>query len=134
LFLLHGVPDISLATVDVRDVAQVQINETNLASAKGRYILSARKMISLLDIAKVLRKPGLRSWLLPRNQIPRGLVQLTGPLFGLDQSYIRNHVGVRFEIDNTRSVQELKIAYRPIEQTLMDHCRSWVAQRTMRSE
>ena len=128
-YFFYGVPDISLATVDVRDVARAHINAANLASAKGRYILSERKMISLLDIAKVLRKAGPRFWLLPRNQIPRLLVQLIGPFFGLDQSYIRNHVGVRFEVDNTRSIQELKVAYRPIEQTLIEHCHSWVAQR-----
>jgi hypothetical protein len=34
---------------------------------------------------------------------------------------MRKHLGIRFKIDNTRSIEE----HRPIEETLIDHYRSW---------
>jgi hypothetical protein len=39
-------------------------------------------------------------------------------------------LGIRFKVDNRRSIDELGIVYRPIAQTLHEHYRSWLAQRT----
>ena len=128
-YFFYGVPDLSLATVDVREVAQAHINAARNPAANGRYILAERQMISFLEIARILRKIHARPLLLPRNQIPLFLVKLIGPLFGLDQDYIRNHVGIRFPVDNSRSLQDLEIVYRPIQETLADHCRSWAEYR-----
>jgi len=46
------------------------------------------------------------------------------------QQYIRNHLGIRFAVDNHRSLDELGVVYRPIEETLIDHYRSWASQRS----
>ncbi len=43
----------------------------------------------------------------------------------LSPKYIRNHLGIRFGLDNRRSRQELGVDYRPVEQTL----HSWERQR-----
>jgi dihydroflavonol-4-reductase len=130
-YFFYGVPDLSLATVDVREVARAHIVAARTPDAHGRYILAERHMISFLEISKALRKVKASPLLLPRNQIPLLLVKLIGPLFGLTQDYIRNHVGIRFPIDNSRSIQELGIVYRPIQQTLADHYYSWVEQRQL---
>jgi hypothetical protein len=42
---------------------------------------------------------------------------------------LRNHIGIRFKVDNHRSREELGIAYRPVATTLRDHYQSWLAQR-----
>ncbi|HDR8986777.1 MULTISPECIES: NAD-dependent epimerase/dehydratase family protein [Burkholderia cepacia complex] len=133
-YFFYGVPDLSLATVDVREVAQAHLNAALNPSATGRYILADRQMISFLEIAKILRRVHARPFLLPRNQIPLLLVKLIGPFFGLDQQYIRNHVGIRFPLDNTRSISELGISYRPIQDTLTDHYRSWAEHRLALAE
>jgi hypothetical protein len=53
-----------------------------------------------------------------------------GPAFGLTQDYIRKHLGIRFRVDNSRSVRELGISYRPVEETLLDHDEAWREQRS----
>jgi nucleoside-diphosphate-sugar epimerase len=64
-----------------------------------------------------------------QRQAPNFVVRLIGPFFGLTQDYMRKHIGVRFKVDNRRSIEELGIQYRPLEQTLIDHYRSWTAHR-----
>jgi dihydroflavonol-4-reductase len=130
-YFFYGVPDLSLATVDVREVAQAHIAAARTPGAQGRYILAEREMISFLEIAKTFRRIKASPRFLPRNQIPLLLVKLIGPLFGLSQEYIRNHVGIRFPIDNSRSIRELGITYRPVQETLRDHYRSWAEQRSI---
>jgi nucleoside-diphosphate-sugar epimerase len=121
---------LSLTTVDVREVAFAHIQAARTPEAHGRYILADRQMISFADIAKILRTVHKRPYLLPTHQIPDWLVKLIGRFFGLTQEYIRNHLGIRFAVDNHRSVEELGVVYRPIQETLIDHYRSWASQRS----
>ncbi|MBN0987649.1 NAD-dependent epimerase/dehydratase family protein [Amphritea pacifica] len=130
-YFFYGMPDLSLTTVDVREVAKAHISAASTESATGRYILAEKQMISFVEIAKILRTVHRRSYLLPKRQIPDFAVRLIGPLFGLTQDYMRKHLGIRFGVDNHRSVDELGIDYRPIEETLIDHYRSWLAHREM---
>jgi nucleoside-diphosphate-sugar epimerase len=129
----YGLPDWSMTTVDVREVVQAHINAAREAGARGRYILAEREMISLVEISRILRKVHKRPWLLPKRELPNWLVRLFGPFFGLGQDYMRKHLGIRFKVDNARSIEELGIVYRPIEQTLIDHYSSWIEQRSRRS-
>jgi nucleoside-diphosphate-sugar epimerase len=128
-YFFYGMPNLSLTTVDVREVARAHINAARLPGATGRYILAEKEMMSFLDISKIARTVHRRPWLLPKHQVPDAVVRLIGPFFGLTQDYIRKHLGIRFKVENRRSINELGIHYRPIEQTLHDHYRSWVEQR-----
>jgi nucleoside-diphosphate-sugar epimerase len=119
-------PDLSLATVDVREVAQAHLAAAEKLEAHGRYILCDVDMASFVQISRILRKFHNRPYFLPRHQIPNWVVRILGPLFGLSQSYMTAHLGIRFKSDNRRSVQELGITYRPLEETLQDHYKSWV--------
>jgi hypothetical protein len=66
---------------------------------------------------------------MPTWQIPDAAVRLLGPRFGLTDDFISKHLGIRFRVDNARSVSELGIDYRPLEETLHDHYRSWAETR-----
>jgi dihydroflavonol-4-reductase len=127
--LFFGVPDISVTTVDVREVAAAHLAAARNPAAHGRYILAEREMAHFLDLARMLRELHARPWLLPRTRIPGWLLRLLGPLFGLSRKYQDNHVGIRFAVDNRRSIAELGIHYRPLRETLADHYRSWQAAR-----
>lgn len=129
-YFFYGMPDLSLTTVDVREVAKAHINAALNPSANGRYILAECQMVSFVEISRILRSVHKRPWLLPQHRIPNFLVKMIGPYFGLSQDYIRKHLGIRFAIDNRRSLNELWIHYRPIQETLFDHYRSWAAQRS----
>jgi nucleoside-diphosphate-sugar epimerase len=126
-YFFYGMPNLSLTTVDVREVAFAQIKAAQTPEAHGRYILAEKQMISFVDIAKILRTVHKRPYLLPTHQVPDWLVKLIGPFFGLTQEYIRNHLGIRFAVDNHRSLDELGVVYRPIQETLTDHYRSWAS-------
>jgi nucleoside-diphosphate-sugar epimerase len=125
----YGAPDFSFTTVDVRDVALAHLRAAQREQAHGRYILAERQMVSFLDMSRLLRPVHRRPWLLPRWQVPNALVRLIGPAFGLTQDYIRNHLGIRFPVDNRRSIEELGITYRPIAETLRDHYAAWLTAR-----
>ncbi|KAL3421154.1 NAD dependent epimerase/dehydratase [Phlyctema vagabunda] len=124
-YFFYGMPNLSLATVDVREVAQAHLAAAQTPGAHGRYILCDVEMASFVRISRVLRSYHRRPCLLPRHQIPDVLVRAIGPLFGLSQGYMRAHLGVRFTCDNHRSIQGLGITYRPLEETLRDHYESW---------
>lgn len=121
----YGVPDFSFATVDVRDVARAHLAAALNERASGRYIVAERAMTSFVEMGRTIRGVHARPWLVPRHQLPDTLVRLIGPLFGLSQSYIHNHLGIRFMLDNRRSIDELGLSYRPIAETLVEHYRSW---------
>jgi nucleoside-diphosphate-sugar epimerase len=125
----YGMPDMGVTTVDVRDVALAHIRAAHIPSAKGRYILADAHMVSFLEMAKMLSAVHRRPYLLPTRQIPGWLTKMVGPLFGLSQQYMRNHIGIRFAVDNRRSIEELGIVYRPLEETLKDHYAGWLEQR-----
>lgn len=128
----YGAPDFSFTTVDVRDVAEAHVAAVENPKAHGRYILAAPEMTSFLEMSRILRAHRPRDWRLPRRQLPHWTVRLLGPLFGLSQDYIRNHQGIRFPVDNSRSVRDLGMVYRPLEETLLDHHRAWREQRRRR--
>lgn len=127
--LFYGMPDLSLTTVDVREVALAHLRAAERQEAHGRYILAEKEMISFVEISKILRSVHPRPWLLPRHTIPDWVVRLIGPAFGLTPDYIRNHLGIRFPVDNRRSIEDLGITYRPIRETLTEHAIEWLRQR-----
>jgi hypothetical protein len=86
-------------------------------------------MYSFLDLARMLRPVHRRPLLLPRIQVPDGVVRLLGPRFGLTPEFIAKHVGITFAVDNRRSITELGISYRDVPDTVQSHYRSWAAQR-----
>jgi hypothetical protein len=55
---------------------------------------------------------------------------MSGPLLGLSQKWLKLNLGIPFDIDNRPSLDDLKIVYRPLEETLADHYRSWKTARS----
>jgi len=128
-YFFYGAPNFSFTFVDVRDVATAHLHAAERESAAGRYILARPEMVSFARMANIIRDRYPARLLLPRHSVPDWAVRLLGPRFGLTQDYIRKHLGIRFAVDNRRSVDELGIAYRPVEETVLDHYESWRARR-----
>ncbi|KAK2031364.1 NAD dependent epimerase/dehydratase [Colletotrichum zoysiae] len=127
--LFFGVPNLSFATVDVRDVAAAHVKAAETPSAEGRYIVAAKEMAAFLDISRFFRKLS-GSPLIPNHQLPDVFVSVLGPMFfGLTKKWISRNLGVRFSVDNSRAVSELNIDLRPLETTLTDHFTAWEASR-----
>jgi nucleoside-diphosphate-sugar epimerase len=131
-YFFYGAPDFSFTTADVRDVADAHIAAAENPTAKGRYIVAAETMTSFHEMSRIIRTRHPRDLRLPRTALPHWPVRILGPAFGLTQDYIRKHLGIRFRVDNSRSVRELGITYRPIEETLLDHYETWRRRRRAR--
>ncbi|MER5215587.1 NAD-dependent epimerase/dehydratase family protein [Streptomyces sp. NPDC002838] len=129
-YFFYGAPDFSFTTADVREVAEAHIAAAENPDAKGRYIVAARTMTSFHEMSRVIRTRYPRDLRLPRTALPHWPVRILGPAFGLTQDYVRKHLGIRFRVDNSRSVHELGVTYRPIEQTVLDHYEAWRRQRS----
>lgn len=124
----YGLPDLAFALVDVRDVAAAHVAAASNPDAHGRYIVAHADMTTFQQIANIVRPIHHRPSVLPRLTIPKPVMKLAGPMFGLSRRYVENHVGVRFTLDNRRSIEELGIEYRPVAKTIQDHYRSWSTQ------
>lgn len=127
--LWFGVPELNFCIVDVRDVAAAHVKAASHPGAHGRYIICDKEMVSFVDVAKHFKVTSNGKWSIPKHQAPSFLVRLVGPLFGLSPKWMRANFGVRFSVDNARSIDELGLSYRPLKETLDDHYSSWIEQR-----
>jgi nucleoside-diphosphate-sugar epimerase len=124
-YFFYGAANFSFTIIDVRDLAIAHISAAENKSASGRYIIAHREMFSFSQIANIIRDKYPRNYRIPRNTVPDWAVRILGPRFGLTQQYIRNHLGIRFAVDNRRSIEELGVSYRPVAETVLDHYASW---------
>ncbi|KAL4894224.1 NAD(P)-binding protein [Aspergillus ambiguus] len=122
--LFLGVPDMWFAMVDVREVATAHIRAAEIPESHGRYILADMTTHSFVELARILRSI-TKSSRIPTHRLPNLLMRISGPVLGLSQKWLRLNLGIPFDVNNRPSLDDLKIVYRPIEETLADHYRSW---------
>jgi len=115
-----GVPELWSGIVDVRDVATAHIKGGFTPQASGRHIL-VNKELTLLDIAKNLRKYFGDSYPFPRREAPKFLFWLIAPMYDRTRDYVSKNVGIPIKFDNSYSKSDLDMSYIPIEQTIKEH-------------
>ncbi|MBC3916734.1 NAD-dependent epimerase/dehydratase family protein [Undibacterium sp. CY18W] len=115
-----GIPDIGCGAVDVRDVADAHLHAAYLPNAKGRHIVSGHNT-SLPKIAEALL-PKYDAYPVPRRILPKWLVWLFAPLAdkSITRKMITRNVAYGWQADNSKSVRELKMSYRPLQVTIQD--------------
>lgn len=124
--LFLGVPDLWFGIVDVREVATAHIRAAEFPDSHGRYILADSKTHSFVELARILRSIS-QSSRIPKNKLPNSLVRMSGPFLGFSQKWLKQNLGIPFDIDNRPSLDDLNIVYRPLGETLADHYQSWKA-------
>ncbi|HYZ55231.1 MAG TPA: NAD-dependent epimerase/dehydratase family protein [Streptosporangiaceae bacterium] len=129
-YFFYGAANFSFTVVDVRDLVLAHISAAEDGSASGRYIVAHQEMYSFPQMANIIRDKYPRNYRIPRNTVPDWVVRILGPRFGLTQQYISNHLGIRFAVDNSRSIKELRVSYRPVAETVLDHYASWRTNRS----
>lgn len=117
--LKDGIPDLGFGIVDVREVAQAHFNAAFTPEAGGRYILNGHNS-SFPEMARVLTEKYGSNYPIPKRTLPKWLVWLIGPVLdkSLTRKYIARNVNYPWRGDNSRSVKELGIQYRPLKQSL----------------
>ncbi len=114
-----GAPALHFALVDVRDVALAHCRALALPDAEGRHLVAADVM-SLPEIAALLREEYGDRYPIPRGALPAPLLYLVGPFMGLSWRFLRNNLGIPIRINNTKSREKLGLEYRPLRQALLD--------------
>lgn len=115
-----GVPELWNGIVDVRDVATAHIKAGFTPQASGRHIL-VNQELTLLDIAKNLRKYFGDSYPFPRREAPKFLFWLIAPMYNRTRDYVSKNVSIPIKFDNSYSKSDLDMSYIPIEQTIQEH-------------
>jgi nucleoside-diphosphate-sugar epimerase len=116
-----GVPDIGFGVVDVRDLAIAHYNAGFIPNAKGRYIISGHNT-SFYEMAQALLPEFGDNYLIPRRKLPKFIVWLVGPIINktLTRKYISRNVGIPWKGDNSKSIKELGMTYRPMQESMVE--------------
>ncbi len=123
-----GVPDLTLGIVDIRDLAKVHIAAAFNPKAEGRYIATAGSA-KMLELGAILQKKYSAKYKIPKMQLPKFMLYLFGPLQGFSWKYVSRNIGLPLKFDNSKSINELDISYRPIEETILDHAEQVIRDR-----
>lgn len=116
-----GVPNYGMGVVDVRDVAEMHMQAAFNPAAKGRYITSGHNS-SFHEVAFTLRDHFGDEYAFPKRVLPKWLVWLVAPLADkhMTRKIISRNVGYPWIGDNGKSVRELGMTYRPLEETAVE--------------
>ena len=112
-------PRIGNGVVDVRDVALAHIQAGLRAQASGRYLISAHNS-DIFELTQILRQQYGSAFPLPCWAAPKWLLWLFGPLKSYSRRLIARNVNLPWVGDNSRSVRELGMRYRPLAASLTE--------------
>jgi len=114
-----GLPDLHMATVDVRDLADAHIKAGLLPEAKGRHVITGQSA-SMLEMSQILSEKYGRNYSFGSKILPKWLLWLVGPMVNkaITRKFISLNVGHPLKFDNSKSINQLGMSYRPIKETL----------------
>ncbi|MCF8427907.1 MAG: aldehyde reductase [Bacteroidia bacterium] len=125
-----GVPNIGVGIIDVRDLATAHINAGFIPSASGRNIISGHNS-SFLEAAQILNNEFGKQYKIPKKALPKWLLMLIGPMVNkvITRKFVQNNVNKTWKANNTKSIRELNMQYRPLKETMVDSFESLIANK-----
>ncbi len=117
--LKSGAPRFSFGVVDVRDLAQAHLAAAFKPDAKGRHIISGHDT-DLFEMAQTLVEQFGNDYPIPRKVMPKWLVWLMAPMVNkaMTRKIVSLNVNVPWKADNSKSIKELGVAYRPMDASM----------------
>ena len=97
-------------------------------SIKGRFILSSESL-SLLDAGLFIKEKFGDKYPVPTRNAPKFIIWLMAPFIGIKRSFVSRNIGYKVDFDNTKSINDLNIKYRPISQTVTDFFQQFIDER-----
>ncbi len=130
-----GAPKMGIGVVDVRDVAEAHFRAGYMPEAGGRYITCAHSSDFLEMGTTLLPKYGDK-YPLPKKAIPKWLLMFVGPMINkaLTRKYIRNNVNVEWKADNSKIKKDLKMTFKPLQETMEDSFQALIDENIFRSK
>jgi dihydroflavonol-4-reductase len=119
-----GLPRLSFAVVDVRDLAELEVRAITTPQAAGQRYLASGSFISLTDIAHLLKnRLGDKAKKVPTRKLPDWLVRFVG-LFDKEVKGQLFELGKVRRPSSAKAEKELGWTPRPWEETIIDTARS----------
>lgn len=118
--LKMGAADLELGCVDVSDVAEAHYLAAFTPEAKGRHICSAEE-VSFLGLADMLRPKYGAEYPLPKKNMPKWLIWLTGPMVGISREFVSNNVGYKWRADNSKIQKSLGLKFHSVTEAAQAH-------------
>ncbi len=128
-----GVPNLHLGAIDIRDLADAQIKAGYTPEAKGRYIIS-NEHVTLLKLGQILRSKFGNKYPFPRTEFPKFLVWVFAPFAGYKRKMIQLNIGIKLALDNSKSIKELGMDYRPVSESIVDFFQQMIDNGVIRSK
>ncbi len=113
----QGAPDFSIGVVDVRDVAEAHFRAGFTPGASGRHIISAENT-DFLTLSGFLHREFGNAYPFPSKLIPKWMIWLLAPAAGFTRKMVRLNVGYPWKADNSKSIRELGMQYRPVDESV----------------
>ncbi len=113
-----GTPEFNIGCVDVRDLAEGHFKAGFTPEASGRYILSGHNS-GFLELAKII-KSKYPNYKISERKIPKFLLWMIAPTVGMSRKEVSNNVGYPWKANNSKSVNELGMNYRPLDTTILE--------------
>ena len=117
--LKSGAPRVGMGFVDVRDVADAHLAAAYLPQAAGRNIICAHPS-DLFSALKTLLPRFGACYPLPKRAVPKFLLWLLAPWLKLTRKFVSRNVDIPWRADNSKSIKELGMTYRPLQETMED--------------
>lgn len=116
-----GAPRLGFGAIDVRDLAEAHFKAGFTPTAKCRYIISAHNT-DLLEMGGTLLDKFGKDYPIPKKALPKWLIWLVGPIINkaMTRKSIALNVNVPWIADNSKSIKELDMHYRPLKDSMQD--------------
>ena len=116
-----GAPRFGMGCVDVRDLAEAHLAAAYLPDAKGRHIISGHDS-DLFEMSQTLLAKYGEDYPIPRKPMAKWMVWLLAPMINkaMTRKIVSRNVNVPFKADNSKSIRELGVSYRPLSESLGD--------------
>jgi len=117
---MKALPKIISGYVDVRDVADLHFKAMTMPQANGqRFIAASGEALSMLDIAKVLRKNlGEKAAKVPVKELPSWLIKLLA-MFNPKLRAVAPYLGIIKRASSAKAIQMLGWKPRPTEEAIV---------------
>ncbi len=110
-----GAPEFNIGCVDVRDLAEAHYQAGMRPEAKGRYIISGENA-GFREIAGMIKEK-FPQYPISTRKLPKFMLWLVAPSVGMTRKEVKLNVGFPWKANNSKSINELGMKYRPLKET-----------------
>lgn len=113
-----GAPEFNIGCVDVRDLAVAHYNAGTMPDAEGRHIASGHNS-SFGELATII-KGKFPNYPIGTKKLPKFMIWLMAPSAGMTRKMVSRNVGYPWKANNSKSINKLKMNYRPLNETVTE--------------